>query len=149
NRMTAPSHIATDNEARLFVTDSSNNRVLVFDQVPMPGTPSQDAFATLKLAGLNSPRGIFVNPITSEIWVTDTNSGQVRKFPSYQFLLINPASTALVQSAGATLAVAQDQYGNLVVADASNRVGVYFPGLQALNGGNFIGTRALSPGLLA
>jgi uncharacterized protein (TIGR03437 family) len=147
NRMATPSAIACDNEARIFVTDTGNNRVLVFDQIS--STPAQDAFATLKLAGLSSPRGIFVNQITSEVWVTDTGSAQVRKYPAYQFLLINPVSIASVQAASATLAVAQDQYGDVVVADASNRVGAYFPNVETVNGGHFIVGRPLAPGMYA
>ena len=35
------------------------------------------------------------------------------------------------------------------VADSSNRVGFYFPGLQAMNGGNFLPSFHLAPGMFA
>ena len=54
-----------------------------------------------------------------------------------------------MQSAGATLAAVQDQFGDLIVADSTNRVGFYYPGLQGINGGNFLSSRQLSPGLIA
>jgi uncharacterized protein (TIGR03437 family) len=47
------------------------------------------------------------------------------------------------------LAVAQDQFGNLVIADASNRIGVYVPQVQALNAFNLLPTRPLAPGMIA
>jgi len=81
--------------------------------------------------------------------VTDTAAGQVRKFPKFQTLLLNQNSNYTVQAAGATLAVTQDQFGDLIVADNTNRVGFYFPGLQGINGGNFISSYPLAPGMFA
>ena len=33
-----PRHISTDNEARLYVADSGNNRILIFDQINLTPT---------------------------------------------------------------------------------------------------------------
>ncbi|PWT91936.1 MAG: hypothetical protein C5B56_03110 [Proteobacteria bacterium] len=143
----SPRHIAVDNEARVYVADAGNNRVMIFDQLPLI---SNGAHASLQLTGLSAPRGIFVNQLSSEIWVTDTNSsnGAVRKYPNYGALILNPASTFTVQAVSNPLAVAQDQFGDLMVADASSRVGFYFPALQAINGASFLPKYPLAPGLL-
>ncbi len=157
NQFSSPHHISVDNEARLYVVDSGNNRVMIFDQINGTLTPSTGAQALFQLTGFSTPRAVFVNPLTSEIWVGD-NAGLVKKFPIYQNLQVSAASTANVQAPSATLALTQDQYGDLIVADATNRVGFYFPAADAINGGNFLPNcvdgpastcRALSPGLLA
>jgi uncharacterized protein (TIGR03437 family) len=128
------------------VADTTNNRIMIFDQLPLI---NNGAHASLQLTGLNGPRGIFVNQLTSEIWVTDTNNnGLVKKYANYGSLILNQAPTFQVQAASNPLAVAQDQFGDLMVADASNRVGFYFPALQAINGGSFLPKYPLSPGLL-
>jgi uncharacterized protein (TIGR03437 family) len=145
-QMSAPRHIATDTSARSYVVDAGNNRVLIFDGISL--APS-GASAVHIIPGLSQPRGIYVNPITGDIWIT--NNGTVQKFPQFQVLLFNGAATGSVQAAAGTftIAVTQDQYGDLVVIDSSNRVSFYFPGLEALNGGNFLPSYHLSPGMFA
>ena len=157
NQFNSPHHISADNEARLYVADSSNGRVMIFDQINGSLTPSTGAQAIFQITGLSTPRSVFVNPVTSEIWVGD-NTGAVKKFPIYQNLQVNPASTADVLVPSAALALTQDQYGDMIVADATNRVGFYFPAADAINGGNFLPScidgpasscRPLAPGILA
>lgn len=143
-----PHGLSTDNESRLYVVDSGNNRVLIFDHIFSTLSPNTGARADFTLSGFSQPRSVFVNQLTSEIWVGDT-SGTVRKYPNYATILLNPISTASVNSAGAALALTQDQYGDLILADQTNRVGFYFPSLQGVNGGNQLLTRALSPGLFS
>ena len=147
--MNAPHHIAADSDTRPYVTDTLNNRVLIFDVAL--NNPTSGAHASLTLPGLTNPEGIFVNQATGEIWITDTNSnsGAVRKYPKFQTLQFAPASTGAVFAAQNPLAVAQDQYGDVIVADASNRVGSYFPGLQGLNAINLLPNRSLAPGVIA
>ena len=152
NRFNSPRHIATDSETHLFVADTGNSRVSVFDQVTSTLTPNQDAVATIQITGLSSPRGVWVNQVTTgEVWVTDSASSQAltRKYASYQTLVFDQSVKGLVQSALNPLAVTQDQFGNLVIADASNRIGVYVPQVQSINGANFLAARPLAPGVLA
>jgi uncharacterized protein (TIGR03437 family) len=148
DKMNAPHHLATDNEGRLYVADSGNNRVVIFSDVA--GAPQGGSRATLALTGFAQPRGLYVNGLTGEFWVSEANSGNVRRFPRYANLILNPAPIFTALAAGSSLAVAQDQYGDLVVADGTNRIGFYFPSLQAINGGSFLPGRSfLAPGLLA
>jgi uncharacterized protein (TIGR03437 family) len=145
----SPHGLSTDNESRLYVADAGNNRLMIFDHIYGSLSPNTGARADLPLGGFSQPRGVFVNLLTSEIWVGDT-SNTVRKFPNYATLILNPASTASVASAGAALALTQDQYGDLIVADQTNRVGFYFPAVQAVNGASFLSTRlgVAAPGML-
>jgi sugar lactone lactonase YvrE len=101
----APHGLSTDNEARLYVADSGNNRIMIFDHIFGTLSPNTGARADLPLGGFQQPRSVFVNQITSEIWVGDTSS-TVRKFPSYATLILNPAATASVSSAGFRIRVA-------------------------------------------
>jgi len=147
--MNTPHHIATDTDGRTYVADTANNRVLIFDATV--NVPPAGAHASQVLPGLAQPQGIFVNSATGEIWVTDTNSSTfvVRKYPKFNTLQFNPASTAQVFAASSPLAVAQDQYGDVIVADGSNRVGFYFPGIQGINAINLLPQRSLAPGVIA
>lgn len=63
NQMRAPRHLAVDPQERLYVADSGNNRILIFNRVSSAGTdPRAAALLTTSLAGsgLNEPRGVFV-----------------------------------------------------------------------------------------
>ena len=122
----SPHHIATDTNGQVYVTDSGNNRVQIFGD---PNNPLTSANPILTLFNLSTPQGIFVNQSTGEIWVT-TGSTATR-YPKYDTLQLNPAPTGTVQAASTTLAVAQDQYGDMFLADATSRVAVYYQGLVA------------------
>lgn len=146
--LSSPHHVSTDNEGRVYVADSGNNRIMIFDQVGSNLSQNTGAHAIFQLTGFSQPRSIWVNQLTSEIWVGDTSS-TVRRFPNYASLILNPAPTFSVASASAALALTQDQYGDLILADATNRVGFYFPQVQGINGGNQLLTRSLAPGVFA
>jgi uncharacterized protein (TIGR03437 family) len=152
NQLKSPLGISTDNESRLYVADAGNNRVLIFDHIFSTLSPNTGARADLPLSGFNQPRAVFVNQLTSEIWVGE-NSSTVRKFPSYANLILQttPVASASVVSLGSPLALTQDQYGDLIIADSTNRVGFYFPSVQAVNGGSFLKSRLgwAAPGMLA
>ena len=45
--------------------------------------------------------------------------------------------------------MAQDQFGDLIVAESANRVTFYFPALSAVNGAHFEAVRPLAPGVFA
>jgi len=71
------------------------------------------------------------------------------RYPKFFDLpLFNFAPNANIPSPTLGIAVTQDQYGDLYVADTANRVAIYYPGLAAINGANFIGGRPLTPGLI-
>jgi uncharacterized protein (TIGR03437 family) len=146
--LAGPHHIAADTDARFYVTDTGNSRVLIFDQILK--NPNAGAHAAYTLTGPRNPEGIFVSQNTGEIWVTDTNGGRALRYPRFDSLVITgTANPTAISAANATLAVAQDQFGDLFVADSSNRIGIYFPGLAAINGASFLTNRSLAPGMVA
>jgi uncharacterized protein (TIGR03437 family) len=146
--MNGPHHLAGDSSGRPYVVDTGNNRVMIFGDPHDPSTPVADAHAVLIISGLSSPRGVFVSPITGEIWVTDTNNSKCLRYPNFEQYFLTGASNGSVPAYGATLAVAQDQYGDLLVADAANRVEFYYPGLATQNAASFL-SQSLAPGTLA
>jgi uncharacterized protein (TIGR03437 family) len=145
-----PRHIACDTDGRLYVADTGNNRVQIFPDPNSQSTPIAGTLALLSITdNLIAPHGIYVSPLTGEIWITDTNNTRAKRYSSYALTPTNVAVTAVIPAADATLAVAQDQFGDLFLADNTNRVALYFPGLQALNGASFIPSRVLAPGMVA
>ncbi len=146
DKLNAPRHVATDSEGRPYVADTANNRVVIFDQILNNQAAGQNA--SLALTSLNSPRGVFVNQATGELWVGDT-TGTIKKYPKFETLVFNQASTGSVSAPNAVLALVQDQYGDLALADATNRVAIYYPGLQAINGASFLTNRQMAPGMFA
>jgi uncharacterized protein (TIGR03437 family) len=157
NQLSGPHHISSDSSGQLYVADSGNNRVLIFPDPNNPQTPIAGATANLILTcasaassggctgNLNSPRAVYVNPTTGEIWVANSAASSVVRFPRYSTLIINPTPTGSVSAFG-PLALTQDQFGDLFVADSSNRVSVYYQGALWQNGASFLTTSALAPG---
>jgi uncharacterized protein (TIGR03437 family) len=147
NQMSAPHHIATDADDHLYVADTNNGRVLIFDHAPtaIPGTPAAIALTN----NLNRPRGLYVSRLTNEIWVADVGTNAAIRFPPFNSLPgVNFASNATLSEV-APLALAQDAWGNIFIADNTNRVVVHYPGLAALNAANFLRMNNLAPGMIA
>jgi uncharacterized protein (TIGR03437 family) len=123
--------------------------VLIFDQVPFAGT---NARAGTVLTGPNqnsnfsNPLGIFVNNVTGEIWVSEGGAARITRFPRFDNLLGNQNQSDFQIASPSGVAIAQDSFDNLFVADISNRIAIYFPGLTAVNSANNIPGRALAPG---
>lgn len=157
NHLNAPHHISSDSSGQLYVADTTNNRVLIFPDPNNPQTPVAGATANLQLTcaninssgacsgNLTSPRAVYVNNLTGEIWVANSQQSTCVKFPRYSTLIINPLPTGTVNAYG-PLAMSQDQYGDLFVADSANRVAVYYQGAVWQNGASFLTTNALAPG---
>jgi uncharacterized protein (TIGR03437 family) len=143
--MNNPHGISCDSSGFVYVADTNNNRVLIFNDPNNPSTRSGEAAST-QIPGLNTPQGVFVSQLTGEIWVANSNTGTLLRYAGYNSVVLgNGSISSLVDSASyngtnitlAPLAVTQDQYGALYVADTANRVAFYFPGLNACNGATF------------
>lgn len=147
NQMSAPHHISTDTDDRLYVADAGNGRVEIFDHAPTasPGQPAAQALTS----GLRSPRGIYVSASTGDIWVADASAGAVR-FPAFNRLIAaGGASNGTIPDSAGPLAAVEDEWGDLFLADAVHRVGVYYPGLSPLNAANFLSSNVMAPGMIA
>jgi uncharacterized protein (TIGR03437 family) len=150
NQLNAPRHISSDTDDRLYVADTNNARVQIFDHAPsaLPG-----AFAAVGLtAGLSAPRAVNINQQNGDIWVGDAGSGNAYRYPDFnQLSLQNFQTNATLAVPGSPRAVAQDIWGNLFVADALSRVTIYYPGLAPLNAANFLYQPfwPMAPGMIA
>jgi uncharacterized protein (TIGR03437 family) len=150
--LNAPHHIAEDTVAELYVADSANNRITIFN-IPN-GTSTNTPISTY--TGLYSPQAVWVNqnPVvgpTNDIWVGDAANGLSRwtvpnplganaatlTMPAAEVAGPNLACTGSICSYPA-IAITQDSYGALYVADASNRVAIHYPALAGTNGASFV-----------
>ncbi len=145
-QLNAPHHIAVDTDDRLYVADTQNSRVAIFDHAPTADSgPPAAYFLT---TGLTIPRGLYVSESTGEIWVGDA-SGVAVRYPNFNNLAaVNGASNATLVDPGRPLAVAEDAWGDLFMADAVNRVLTYYPGLVPINAANFLYPSELAPGMI-
>ncbi|MGH9722899.1 MAG: hypothetical protein ACRD8O_22035, partial [Bryobacteraceae bacterium] len=153
NQMNNPHHIAADTDDRLYVADTANNRILIFNRAPTAG-PNPRAGTILtnanQFSGLFSPRGIFVSPTTGEIWVTESAVTRLTRYPKFDELAISQnLGNYAIQTSGAALAITQDAFGNLLYADNTSRIAMHFPGVNSVNSANSMQNRALAPGAIA
>ncbi len=155
NQMNAPHHIAVDSDERLYVADSGNGRVTIFNRSSQAGNGTYAAVALT--SGLSIPRGVDVNLTTGDIWVADAGAGTALRYPSFNKLIGtgNYSPNATLTDFSGPLAVAEDNWGNIFLADDTNRVVIYYPGLGVLNAANFWGINStpiafpMAPGMIA
>jgi uncharacterized protein (TIGR03437 family) len=140
NRLSSPRGIAIDTDDRLYVADAGNNRLAIYDRIT---TASNDPAVAFSLGGLDRPQGVYISNI-GEVWVADTRRSRISRFPRFELL---PITTAAEQNLAAAvpLAVTQDASGNLYVAEATNRIAIFYNGLAYQIAASFA-DRALSPG---
>jgi uncharacterized protein (TIGR03437 family) len=145
-QLTAPHHIASDTDDRLYVADTGNRRVTIYDHAPT--SSSGQSAAQVLSNGLSNPRGMYVSPITGDIWVADASVGAIR-YPAFnQLVAAGGASNATLVDKLLAVAVVEDQWGDMFLADGAHRVGVYYPGLTPLNAANFLSPNVLAPGMI-
>ncbi len=157
--LNGPHHISCDSNGQLYVADTGNNRIQIYPDPNASTTLAAGQGAELTLQ-TNAAEGVFVNQSTGEIWVANTKADTAVRYPKYETLLFSqtPLDATPIQplvtlngtlSTAFTLAVAQDQYGDLVLADASNRISIYYPGLTYLNAASFsLAAPWLAPGMI-
>lgn len=138
-----PHHISCDTDGYVYVADTGNNRVLIFPDPHAAGTAAAGEAAGAAIPGLNGPESVYANPLTGEIWVGDTFNGRYLRYANYQSVLLGLSLGAPTQDISGNfdyhpLAVVQDQYGDLFVADDAHRVAVYYPGVNVCNGASFL-----------
>jgi uncharacterized protein (TIGR03437 family) len=146
-QLNAPRHISVDSDDRLYVADSGNRRIAIWNHAPT-AVLAQPA-AQFLTSGLSSPHGIFVNDVNGDIWVADA-SGLAIRYPAFNALEAGGyMPNEELGDLGSPRAVAEDAWGNLFLADLVNRVLIYYPGLGAINAASFLGTDVLAPGMIA
>jgi uncharacterized protein (TIGR03437 family) len=146
DQLSSPHHIAVDSDNHLFIADTGNNRLSIFDHAP---TASPDPFAAITLTGFSSPRAVHISPVTDEIWVGDTGNNKAFRFPHFNSLAASNFASNLTLVAAAPLAMAEDAWGNIFIADVANRVVTHYPGLSLLNAANYLYQQHAAPGMIA
>jgi len=154
--LAGPHLISLDSSDELYVADTGNNRVAVLPSVPTAGNNPAVLFS---IASLSNPYGVFVDPVSGAIWVTNTGGNQVLQYASVVSVIENAAPSATLSVFG-PVSVATDPFGNPVIAEGGpNRVGFYYPAIDYTtsaggvpgqlsgNAANFFGRFA--PGMLA
>jgi uncharacterized protein (TIGR03437 family) len=147
-QLNAPRHLGVDSDDRLYVADTANSRIAIWDHAPTAvlGQPA----AQFLTAGLKAPFGLYVNDTNGDIWVGDASTGQAIRYPAFNALEANGYNpNAVLNDVGSPRAVTEDGWGNLFLADAVNRVLIYYPGLGAINAASFLGTNVMAPGMIA
>lgn len=148
SQLNQPHHIAVDSDDRLYVADTGNRRVTIYDHAPTSASGPPAAYVLTQ--GLSSPRGMYVSDVTGDIWVGDAGSGVAIRYPAFNLLAeAGGASNATITDSGRPLALAEDAWGDLFLADTVNRVLIYYPGLAAINAANFLNSNVLAPGMIA
>lgn len=154
--LSGPHLISLDSNDQLYIADTGNNRIAVLPSVPTAGNNPAVLYS---VAGLNNPYGVFVDPLTGAIWITNTNGNQVLQYASGLAIIENAAANAMFSSFG-PISVTTDPFGNPLIAEGgANRVAFYFPAIDYTtsaggvpgqlsgNSANFFGRFA--PGMLA
>ena len=147
----APHHIAVDTSDRLYVADTNNGRMVVFNGA---NTLGNGAGSAIQLTAFNQPQGIKVSSLTGEVWIADSNNRRLLRLPEYDKLIANPSTTTLtitnpqISLQTAPFAIELDNSDNVVVAEQANRIGFYYAQLAYQNPANY-NSQPLAPGMLA
>ncbi|MEO7651671.1 MAG: hypothetical protein ABIZ80_14490, partial [Bryobacteraceae bacterium] len=148
DRMFSPRHISTDTDDRLYVADERNNRVLIFDRA----TDTATTRASVVIGGLNQPRGIFVSQITGEFWVAEGAANRILRYPKFDDLAAQQLQPNFQIATNFCIAITQDAFGDVVTAESTNRVSLYYPSLKRIVNGaapEYTQGKALAPGVIA
>jgi uncharacterized protein (TIGR03437 family) len=155
-----PAHIAVDSSDRLYVADSTNNRLVVLNNTSPINTYPNGSSWSFVLNNVDQPQGVIVNQLTGEIWVS-LGDDLIWRLPEFDALQLesNPNAPAYTQQLSlqtTPFAITLDDTNNLIVAEGSNRVTFYYPKLSyynvaSYNGGDAAGNynQGLAPGQLA
>ena len=76
NRMHAPAAVQVDGSGKVYVADSLNGRILVFN----PPLASGMSASSLLGSGFRTPTGLTLDPTTGGIWVSDRSNNQLLLF---------------------------------------------------------------------
>ena len=102
--------------------------MLIFDQIPFLTTNARAGTVltgpTLN-SGFASPIGVYVNPTTGEIWVSEAGVLRLSRFPNFDSLLFAQNQANFGIQSNVAVALTQDAFGDLFVAEAANRISVH------------------------
>ncbi len=132
-----PMGLAIDTDDRLYVADTLNGRISIFDRISAQ-TDGANAALVLPIPG-GQPHGVTVSARTGEIFVPELRTGRVFKYPRFDQLIVSgnfDPDPGFVLPAFGPRSVLLDPLGNIYVADSANRITVHHPQLLVWNGVN-------------
>src|SRR5262249_48029150 len=92
--LSTPRLITVDRDDKLYVADSGNSRVVIYYRVPTLGIDPEPSFSLAGLGGsfgnLHTPYAVFSDQDTGQIWVADTLSNRLLRFPRFGDLVDLP-----------------------------------------------------------
>jgi uncharacterized protein (TIGR03437 family) len=149
SRFVTPRQIAVDPQDRVYVADTGNRRVAIFDSIANLSSTLPSPALSLT-ASLNQPVGITIGaantPNAGQIWVTDFGANVAFHYPPFTQLLQN-GSPDLAVSAFHPVSAAFDSFGDLALADVADRILLFVPQLTVVNASSFA-AGAVAPGTI-
>lgn len=129
--LTNPSDIVIDANNVMYIADSGNSRVVVYDLA------TETVISEIKLDGFQTPKGIFIAD-DGYIYVADTGAKTVFKLdPSYNYVtqFDKPTAPIFADAQYDPSKIAVDAGGNMYIVCESNNTGV----IQLAYTGEFLG----------
>lgn len=135
NQMNLPLSVSTDAQNRIYVADTNNNRLLVFDR-PEFLADGANAGLLLPFSSQNvTPAAVTVESATGNVWVADIKGSRVLRYPAYEALALGGSTQANYSfSTYGPRNITFDAAGNLMVLDSANRITMHYPALSVVNG---------------
>ena len=123
NQLNDPEGIALSPDGRIFIADTANNRILVWDQDGKPLT-SYGSFGTRadwrNPPQFNHPAGVFVYP-SNQIYVSDTLNNRIVALDEKGLAVTAWGSQgAVTNQFNLPRSISEDHYGNLWILDSGN-----------------------------
>jgi uncharacterized protein (TIGR03437 family) len=149
-KLNTPHHLAVDSDDRLYVADTGNSRIAIYNSILQASNGASPVFSIGSVGPndrIRNPQGIWVSDKTGEIWVADTPNGRAVRFPKFDNLVVNPVSNYNLPMPAQPLSLTLDPLGNLLIADSANRVVFHFPSVVGVSAAHYL-QRPLSPGLI-
>ena len=141
----SPHHVGSDTDGRPYVVDTGNGRVVILTRSARRLLPAR--MPTLILPWHQQPHRYQRESHPGRFgWRNIEQSDPALPQVRYPDFRPNPLAARCPRSA--RFRSCRINIGDLLVADVSNRVTFYFPGMAATNGANFIAGRFLAPGAL-
>jgi uncharacterized protein (TIGR03437 family) len=131
--LSAPRGMTVDTGDRLYVADTGNNRVVVYNGT---GNIANGATGIVIQSNLNQPESVAVSPATGNIWVASGGNGYLFRFNEYSQLGTGPQPLEQVPSY-APIAIALDANDNMLIVEATNRLTFYYGSVIYRNAANY------------
>lgn len=138
-QMNLPMGVAVDGQERIYVADTNNRRLLVFDRAEFLSDGSGPGLA-LDLNANNrrvTPVFIAVDRSNGDIWIADAQGSRVLRYPAFEILaLTGDAAFNYGFTTYGPRSLLPGRNGSLMVADAAHRITMHFPLHDVINGAN-------------